>query len=150
MTAPTMRDVYSTVTDALADIQGLAPDRVFHGHVPDQVPEDSAGRVLPYVAVWPRVPVPVDDEPVNQVQSREGLAFLFQTTCVAADIFDQLYPMVDVVADRLTGLQVGAGVVRHESSLQSSMFLGGGEFLVDPDVSPARYFVPLRWYLTTQ
>lgn len=145
----TMRTVYDTITTALSGINGLDDSVIFHGAVPDTVPTYPTGRIRPYVAVWPRVPVPTDDMALSGVQVRDGLAFPFQTTCVATDLYGELMPLTDYVADALTGLQIGTQSIRHESSIQSSQFLGGGEYLQDPDL-PERYFVPLRWYLETQ
>lgn len=145
----TMRQIYGSITEALTSLDGLDEATVFHGSVPDDVPTYPNGRIRPYVAVWPRVPVPTDDMALSGVQTRDGLASPFQTTCVATDLFNELFPMTDAVSEALTGLQIGTGSVRHESSLQSSQFLGGGEYLQDPDL-PERYFVPLRWYLETQ
>ncbi|KUG58980.1 hypothetical protein [Nesterenkonia jeotgali] len=145
----TMREVYQTITDALTGIDGLAPDRVFHGNVPDALPTFNNGQIMPYVVIWARVPVPTDDMAISGVQLRDGKAFPFQTTCVATDPLNQLMPMTDDVAAALTGLQIGSGNVYHESSLQSSQFLGGGEILPDPDL-PDRYIAPMRWYLETQ
>lgn len=145
----TMRQVYQAITNALSGIDGLSPDRVFHGKVPDALPTFTNGQIMPYVAIWARVPVPTDDMAISGVQLRDGLAFPFQTTCVATDQVSQLMPMIDAVASALTGLQIGSGNVYHESSLQSSQFLGGGDILPDPDL-PDRYIAPLRWYLETQ
>lgn len=145
----TMRQVYQAIEDAVVGIPELSEAQVHHGNVPDALPTYSNGQVMPYVVIWPRVPVPTDDMALSGVQLRDGLAFPFQTTCVATDLLNQLMPMTDAVAAALTGLRIGAGHVYHESAIQSSSFLGGGEYLQDPNL-PDRYFVPLRWYLETQ
>ncbi|PRZ15147.1 hypothetical protein [Nesterenkonia sandarakina] len=144
----TMRQVYQTIEDAVVGIPELSAAQVHHGNVPDALPTYSNGQVMPYVVIWPRVPVPTDDMALSGVQLRDGLAFPFQTTCVATDLLNQLMPMTDAVAAALTGLQIGAGNVYHDSENVTGG-LGGGEYLQDPDL-PDRYFVPLRWYLETQ
>lgn len=144
----TMRQVYQAIEDAVVGIPELSGAQVHHGNVPDALPTYSNGQVMPYVVIWPRVPVPTDDMALSGVQLRDGLAFPFQTTCVATDLLNQLMPMTDAVAAALTGLQIGAGNVYHDSENVIDG-LGGGEYLQDPDL-PDRYFVPLRWYLETQ
>lgn len=137
-----LSDFYPQLTAALSSIDGFG-GRIHLGHVPDDLPTDAWDRVLPYVAVWPLMATPVDDRPAAGVVARSAVEIPFQTTVVAPTV-EVLLDAVDATAETLTGHQIGAGQIVPDDSQADELVLK------DPDVTPTRFFTPLRWRITTQ
>lgn len=129
----------------LTALQSIAGVTVFDGHVPDTVPQDAAGYVRPYIAVYLGGPVGLAEETtVCGAYDTGSQTHGFQTTVVGATAQHVRAVAGEAVA-ALTNLWVGAGRVcpvweQHASTVP----------LIDPGTSPARYFLPLQWDLTTQ
>lgn len=140
MTAPAV-----VRTDVLAALQAIDGATWFDGYVPDTVPQDANGFVRPYGALY--VGPPVGDQGSTTVCGSvdvDGFTRRFQTTLVAANPA-HLDTMADLVRTALTNLRIGPGRVTPDFEQQASVVP-----LIDTATSPARYFLPLQWAVTTQ
>lgn len=132
-------------TPLLAALRTITGVTVYDGMVPDKVPTDAAGYVRPYITLY--LGAPTGDELATTVcgtYDTDSQSHAFQTTLVGASA-QHVRAVAGVVVPTLTNLRVGPGRVRpvweqHNSSVP----------LPDTAVSPARYFLPLQWALTTQ
>jgi len=135
----------STLTGlVIAALEPLFPGRVFDGLVPDDVPTDAYGYVLPYVALYSGVG---GDLPMERNLS--GLADIDVTdwraqTSVVGPSMSHARDAAYDVQQALTNLPIGRGWLKPD--LDSFTV---GEPLPDPSVTPTRFLLPLRWRLTT-
>lgn len=124
-------------------LQDLPGSTAYAGQVPDKLPQDAQGYVLPYVVLFAGLggDVPAERDLSNLVDTDGALDWPFQTTCVGASSTICLAVARDV-ARALTNRPVGAGFIKpsgYDTPLP----------LVDNQVTPARYFMPLQWRLLT-
>lgn len=127
------------VSTRLRALKGLT---LYEGQVPGKLPQDAQGYILPYVVLYAGLGRDRAEE-----RDLSGLAdptrgdWPFQTTCVGANPTICLAVTRDVAAT-LTNLPVGGGFIKpagFDTPLP----------LVDNQVTPARFFLPLQWRLFT-
>ena len=118
--------------------------RVHDGYVPDKLPVDGAGYVLPYVVVFSGITTDLPAE-----RDLTGLAdtsvhdWSPQTTCVGPTP-GHARSCAHLVSQALTNTRIG-----NHFLLPDSDGFRVAVPLIDDQVSPARFFLPLPWRLTT-
>jgi hypothetical protein len=129
-----------------AQIQGLAhlwPGNVFDTQVPKTLPTDSSGAIRPYVVTFSGTPTDIPIErSLTQLADLDLADFRFQTNCVGPT-GQHARDLADMVRLALTNLPIGAGFVKPDPDGFSS------NVIPDNQVTPARFFMPLMWRLTT-
>lgn len=133
-------------TEVLTAVEhGAAGVTVYDGAVPGTVPQDGAGFIRPYLALYMGAAVG-DRESIAVCGLADTASFTrrFTTTLVAASP-RHLDAMADMVRAALTNLWVGPGMVHPDYEQQATTVA-----LLDPATSPARYYLPLQWVITTQ
>lgn len=138
MIDPTL--IRTSVLDALRAVPQLT---VFDGAVPEKVPTDSTGHIRPYVAVYAGAPVGLTETGLCSRPDTDSVTRWVQTTLVAASP-GHLDPLATTVARALTGLRIGTHHLAPDRDQHATTVP-----LVDQSISPARYFLPLQWGITT-
>lgn len=134
--------VATPILTALRTIPGIT---VFDGHVPEKVPTDGAGFVRPYLALYLGGPVgDPDATTVCGAYDTDSTSHTFQTTVVGASA-QHVRAVAAETVGALVNLRIGPGRVRPVWEQQAAAVP-----LLDPATSPARYFLPLQWAITTQ
>ena len=130
---------YQTLTALLRALPGLRGG-VHLGNVPATLPQDTAGRTLPYVVIWPGVLSPVVDDDVSGVIYQAGQTGEFTTTVASGD-----WAWTAAAARDVKHILTGAldGRVKPQRVQQSI-----AQVMTDPAERPTRYYVPLTWTLT--
>lgn len=120
------------------------PGTVYDGWVPNKVPTDSAGNILPYVVIFAGAGTDLPEErDYTNLADLTVMALSLQTTFVAAspaacrDYAAQGY-------SRLLNLPIGTGWLKPDAEAFNTPVP-----LLDDQVTPARFYMPLRWRLTT-
>lgn len=117
-------------------------DQFFDGHVPEKV-DETGGYIDPYVVLW----AGLGDNPFEPTacgtHNEDTLIWDFQTTVVAASADVCRRAAKDVKA-RLMNLSIGTGRVKPnpDGFNQQSP-------LLDTQITPARFMLPLQWRITT-
>lgn len=120
------------------------PARVFDGTVPDELPEDERGFILSYVVLFAGVgsDLPAERD-LSQLAALDVTSWTIQTQCVGASPANARDCAHDV-QQALTGLPLGAGWLKpDEDSFAVS------DPIPDYQTTPVRFYIPLRWRLTT-
>lgn len=118
--------------------------RVHDGYVPGKLPTDGAGYILPYVVVFSGI---TSDLPTER--DLTGLAdttvhdWAPQTNCVGPTPA-HARAVAQVVQAALTNARIG-----NHWLLPDSDGFRVSVPLIDNQVTPARFFLPLPWRLTT-
>lgn len=112
---------------------------VYLGHVPGDHPH-VGGIPRPYLVVWPSPGTAVDDEPVAGGPDLTGQYVRFTITAAAGDPLTVLRLLDDFIP-HLTGCPIGDGIIRPDVDQQNN-----ARILVDPDVRPARHYMPTEWW----
>lgn len=120
----------------------LPGSTAYAGQVPTKLPVDGAGYVLPYIVLYAGLGGDVPEErDLSGLVDTDTVDWPFQTTCVGASSTICLALARDV-SRALTNLPVGNGFVKP-AGFETPMPL------VDNQVTPARYYMPLQWRLLT-
>lgn len=138
MIDPTL--IRTSVLDALRAVPQLT---VFDGAVPEKVPTDSTGHIRPYVAVYAGAPVGLAETGLCARPDTDSVTRWVQTSLVAASP-GHLDPLATTVVRALTGLRIGTHHLAPDRDQHATTVP-----LVDQSISPARYFLPLQWGITT-
>lgn len=136
------RTLFTEVEEALL-LTGVFRGGVHQGAVPSKLETYPDGTVKEYVAIWPRVPSPIDDSPVSDMPLLDGKSYQFQTTLVSDDVLF-LGDMVDATDAALTGLVIGGGYLRRNPGAEPE------GFLLDDTLTPTRYWAPMVWQIRVQ
>lgn len=125
---------------AVPELEG----RIHDGYVPDIVPTDSAGFILPYVVVFSGVGSDIPEERDLTLLDDTGvLDWSTQTTCVGPTP-SHCRKVVHTVRLALQNMSVRDGWLQADTeTFRMSVPI------IDSDVSPARFFLPPRWRLIT-
>lgn len=122
----------------LARLRGLTTVAVHDSSVPDRPAADGAGRVYPYVVLWP-VPGTTPDEARNlEHDLRGGLTWDARVTIASGDPTWTLQAL-SLVRARLEGWRPTPW------SLLAEVPTGGVTVLEDRDTPPSRWYVPLTF-----
>jgi hypothetical protein len=137
--APDPIVLYAGIRAPLTALPGVS---VFDGQVPAKVPADSAGFVLPYVAIYAGAGNDLEAERDSTGLVDTGVLDMpFQTTCVGASALTCLAVARDV-RRALANHPVGAGFIKP-AGFDTQVPIP------DNQVTPARFYLPLQWRLTT-
>src|SRR5690554_786391 len=122
----------------LARLEGLTTVNVYDSTVPDSPPADSAGRVYPYVVVWP-VPGNTPEATRNiEADAAGGFTWDARVTVASGDPTWTLQAL-QLVRGRLEGWRATPG------SILTEVDTGGITVQEDTDATPSRWFVPLQF-----
>lgn len=136
MTAPAV--LHTALLDLL---RGMPTVSVYEGDVPTSPPADAAGRVYPYVVLWPTAGHPPLERPLAG-DSGTALEWAPQLT-VAAGTTGWLLAAVKVVRDTVEGAALTPwSVLREDPTVTVTV-------QKDPDTSPVRWFLPLFFHTLT-
>ena len=141
--APSAYDVAKQIEGWVRTVYELG-QRVYLGRVPGTVPTTADGYVYVYAAIWPGTGVMVDDSDISGIPDISGQRFDFTTTIVGADV-DSVLKATDRVKSAITGKPVGNGVIWPNIPRQE-----GAAVIEDTNERPARFYIPLAWYVQTQ
>lgn len=138
----TTRSLFTDVA-SLLEASGVFRGGVHIGAVPDSLPTYPDETVMEYVVIWPRIPAPIDDRPLNDLPLIDGRSYQFQTTLVSDDLLF-LGDMIDATEAALTGIKIGGGYVNRvpESEPDGILF--------DETLTPTRYWAPMIWRINAQ
>jgi hypothetical protein len=144
MATPDPYLLYVPIRARLAVITGLGGN-IYDGFVPTTIPKDSSGFIRPYVVIFAGTgtDLPAERDSTGLVDM-DVLDWPFQTTVAAADALSCMRLAHDVRL-ALTNLPVQAGFVKPDGYSAT----GGDRPLLDNQVTPARFYMPLMWRLTT-
>lgn len=134
------REVHSTIKTALEGIPGIAT--VWDNRAQGELPQDQYGNILPGVILQWRVPMAIDDEPVNDEQMLDARVYRIQMRPFAATV-EVLMDMTDAIIQTLTGMRIGRGILKH--SIEEEPV---APFQNDPDLN--RPYTVLYWRIETQ
>lgn len=144
MAAPNPSILFALAKSRIVDVAGLWPGNVFDTQVPTTIPKDASGNVRPYVVLFGGVGTDLPEERDATGLADVGLLdFPFQTTCVGptpGHARDVAYS----VKQALTNMPIGAGFVKPDPQ-----GFRVDNPLADNQVTPARFYMPLMWRLTT-
>lgn len=138
-------DAFRTqVLNALRTIPGIT---VHDGYVPEELPEDDGGYILPYVVLFAgeggEVGGAAPERDLSNRVDMDGIVWDFQTTSVGADP------------------SICAKVARDVSLVLANLPLGNSHVVPNPDgftvsapvrdssETPARFMLPRPWRLAT-
>ncbi|MGV0109833.1 hypothetical protein [Arthrobacter sp. CP30] len=128
------------VQTALSTITGAT---FYDGYVPEKVPTDPAGFVLPYIVLWAGVGDEIPERDLSDLVDLDGLRWDFQTTTVAASA-GLCAQVGDVVRRKLTNLPLGSHhVLPNEDGFRQEVPI------LDQTITPARFMLPHPWRLET-
>lgn len=134
-TGPLVQDI----KDALEDVTGIS---VFDGFVPTKVPE-AGGFILPYVVIWAGVGDNPDEPTSCGTHNTDTLILDFQIT-VAASNTGAVRAVAEAVKQKLTNLQTGTGRIKPNPDGFNQQ-----PPILDTQITPARFMLPLQWRLIT-
>lgn len=129
-----------TILKAIPNLGG----RVHDTYVPESIPKDTAGYVLPYVLVASGTPTDLPTE--RDLTGRADTTvhdWMLQTICVGPTPNHARLVAQDV-ATALTNTRIG-----NHWLLPDSDAIRPQTPAIDDEVKPARFFLPLFWRLTT-
>lgn len=144
MATPDPYVLYTAIRARLTGITNLGGN-IFDGYVPTTIPKDPSGFIRPYVVIFAGTGTDLEAERDSTGQVDMGvLDWPFQTTVAAADALSCMRLAHDVRL-ALANLPVQAGFVKPDGYSAT----GGDRPLLDNQVTPARFYMPLMWRLTT-
>ena len=130
----------AAVIAVLRTIRGIT---VYDGYVPDRVPTDAAGYILPYVVFFGGVGDEIPERDLSGLVDLGGLRWDVQTTAVAANP-DICVNVAQTVRRTLTNLPLGTHYLlpnpdgfKQETPIR------------DITITPARFMLPAPWRLDT-
>lgn len=134
------RDAVLAVLRGIPALEG----RVHDGEVPDDIDADDWGHVLPYVVLFTGVGRDLAEErDLSRLPTAEVADLTFQTQCVGPSSGHALAAALDVRV-HLISLPLGRGWLQPDDRA-----LGALSPIRDTNVTPARWFMPLRWRLVS-
>lgn len=123
----------------LAHLRLLTTMPTHNGDVPGAPRADGAGRVYPYAVLWPS---PGADALEQSVTRETGTEWWCSITVAAGDV-DWLMDAVDLVRAHVDGFLVAPGATLVDVTPAARTIQR------DPDVKPARWYVPLAFRTLT-
>jgi hypothetical protein len=143
MAAPSPAFLFARVQTQINGLAHLTPGNVFDTHVPQTLPVDVNGFIKPYVVLFAGA---VNDLPeerdLTNLPDMSISDFRFQTTCVGPT-GQHARELAHTVRLALSGLAIGAGFIKPDPDAFRT------DVLKDDQVTPARFYMPLMWRLTT-
>lgn len=143
MAAPSPAFLFARVQTQIQGLAHLHPGNVFDTHVPKELAVDANGFIRPYVVMFAGG---VNDLPqerdLTQMPDMNIADFRFQTSCVGPT-GNHARELAHTVRLALSGLNIGAGFVKPDPDAFRL------DVLKDDQVTPARFYMPLMWRLTT-
>lgn len=138
-----MADVLTYRAETLTALRTIAGITVYDGYVPDKVPTDAAGYILPYVVLWAGVGDEIPERDLCGLVDLDGLRWDFQTTTVAASA-GLCAQVGNVVRLTLTNLPMGSHhILPNPDGFRQEVPL------LDESITPARFMLPAPWRLDT-
>lgn len=131
------------VRSHLLAVPGLTADRLFEGYVPTKLPTDAAGYILPYVVVFYGIGGHPNERTSRGDLPGDALRFDFQTTCVGPSASHAVALARDV-RTALLNKRVGTGWIIPNPDGMAQQYP-----LPDTSITPARFFLPPQWRVTT-
>lgn len=130
----------AAVLTALRILPGVT---VYDGYVPDKVPVDRAGYILPYVVLFAGVGDEIPERDLSGRVDMGGLRWDPQTTTVGANA-DICARVAQDVRRTLTNLPLGTHCLlpNPDGFKQSAP-------IRDTTITPARFMLPAPWRLDT-
>lgn len=118
--------------------------RIYDGYVPEKLPTDGAGYILPYVLLLSGITadLPEERDLTRQVDTTVH-DWAPQTNCVGPTP-DHARKCAQLVAQALTNTRIG----NHWLKPDADAFRVATP-LPDNQVTPARFYLPLSWRLNT-
>jgi hypothetical protein len=136
--------LYIKARDRLGTITKLGGN-IYDGVVPTSLPKDVNGYIKPYVVIFAGTGGDLLGETsYTQETDMDVLSWPFQTTVVAADVISCMRLGHDVRI-ALTNHPVLGGFIRPDGYSETGALLPQR----DDQVTPARFFLPLQWRITT-
>jgi len=117
--------------------------RVYDGYVPSRMPTDPAGYILPYVLYFAGIPADIGDPDLTGMTDTLVHDWAPQTNCVGPDPA-KARKCAEIVATALTNTRIG----NHRLHVDTDAFRVAVP-IKDDQATPARFFLPLSWRLTT-
>lgn len=117
--------------------------RAYDGYVPGKVPTDGAGYVLPYILFFAGIPADIGDPDLTGMTDTLVHDWAPQTNCVGPTP-GHARKCAEIVAAALTNTRIG----NHRLHVDTDAFRVAVP-LKDDQATPARFFLPLSWRLTT-
>lgn len=138
-----MFDISAHRAAVLAALRTLPGVTVYDGFVPDKVPVDRAGYILPYVVLFAGVGDEIPERDLSGRVDMGGLRWDFQTSSVAASADIAALVAADV-RRKLTNLPLGSfHVLPDPDGMRQSAPIR------DTTITPARFMLPAPWRLDT-
>lgn len=136
-------ELHAIVFNRLKAISELG-GRVHDGYVPDKIATDAAGYVLPYVVVFSGIgsDLPAERD-LTMLDDVGVLDWATQTTCVGPAP-PQCLGVAQLVRSSLQNLPIGRGWLQTDVEAFRTVTP-----IRDTTITPARFFLPLRWRLIT-
>lgn len=117
--------------------------RIYDGYVPAQIPTDGAGYVLPYVLVFSGITADIGDPALSGKTDKLVHDWAPQTNCVGPTP-GHARACAELVQAALTDIRIG----NHRLKPDTDAFRVEKP-IKDDQATPARFFLPLSWRLTT-
>lgn len=143
MAAPNSGALFTLIKARLDAVPGIWPGNVYDSQVPTTLPKDASGFIRPYVVIFAGTANDIPEERDLTNLADLGISdFRFQTNC-AGPTGTHARDLADVVRAALTNLPLGAGFIKPDpDGFRTNV-------LPDNQVTPARFYMPLMWRLTT-
>lgn len=117
--------------------------RAYDGYIPSKVPTDPAGYILPYVLFFSGVTADIGDESLCGTVDTLVHDWAPQTNCVGPTP-GHARACAQLVQAALTNTRIG----NHRLKPDTDAFRVAVP-IKDDQATPARFFLPLSWRLTT-
>lgn len=143
MAAPSPAILFSHARTGITNLAGLWPGNVFDTQVPEKLSQDASGFIRPYVVMFAGTNADLPQErSLTMLADLDVADFRFQTNCVGPT-GNHARALAHQVQMALTNLPIGAGFVKPDPDGFRA------DVLADNQVTPARFYMPLMWRLTT-
>lgn len=117
--------------------------RIYDGYVPEKLPTDGAGYILPYVLLLSGITADIQDPDLTGKTDTQVHDWAPQTNCVGPTPAHSR-ACAQLVAQALTNTRIGNHWLTPDADAFRVM-----KPLTDNQVTPARFYLPLSWRLTT-
>jgi hypothetical protein len=143
MAAPSGAFLFARVQSQIQGLAHLWPGNVFDTNVPTTLPKDPSGYIRPYVVIFAGAPTDLPGErDLTMLTDVDISDFRFQTNCTGPT-GNHSRALADQVRLALTNLPIGAGFIKPDPDGFRT------DVIADNQVTPARFYMPLMWRLTT-
>lgn len=131
--------------ELMATLKGITAlgGRIYDGTIPAKLPTDGAGYVLPYVLVFSGITADIGDPDLTGRTDTLVHDYAPQTNCVGPTPGHSRI-CAEMVQAALTNTRIG----NHPLKPDTDAFRVAVP-LPDNQVTPARFFLPLQWRVTT-